>query len=227
MTEHPHPSPESAPADAPTHAVEFWETLYQERPQLWSGRANQVLTDVARTLAPGRALDLGSGEGGDSIWLAEQGWQVTGIDLSATALARAAGAAAARGIAEGSIRWVQADLTDWQPDGLYELVSACFLHAPAQIGFARESVLQRAATAVAPGGALLIVGHAAPPPWANAEHHHDEHLPTPAEVHEALGLDPAQWRVLASEVRSREGVGPDGGHGTLDDAVLLLERLSA
>jgi SAM-dependent methyltransferase len=159
---------------------DFWEDLYGQRTRIWSGRPNQALVDVAADLEPGRALDLGSGEGGDSFWLAERGWTVTGLDISATALTRAAAEAESRGIEEGRIRWLEQDLAVWTPadDERYDLVSACFLHAPAELDFPREEVLRRAAATVAPGGSLLVVGHAAFPPWSN-------HSDADAESHDA------------------------------------------
>jgi SAM-dependent methyltransferase len=219
MTDAEHPA-----ADPDQDAVDFWEDLYQQRDRIWSGRANHALVVVAETLAPGRALDLGSGEGGDSMWLAERGWQVTGIDISETALARAAAEARSRGLPEGRITWLQRDLSEWQPEGEFDLVSACFLHSPVE--FPRERVLRRAAGAVAPGGALLVVGHAAFPSWSNTPHHEQPVLPTAQEVFESLELAAAGWRVEISEARSREATGPDGQHGHLDDAVLLVRRIA-
>lgn len=64
----------------------------------WSGRVNPRLAEVAAGLPSGRALDLGCGEGADALWLAERGWQVVAVDISATALQRAAEAAAARNL---------------------------------------------------------------------------------------------------------------------------------
>jgi SAM-dependent methyltransferase len=150
---------------AETDATAFWENRYGEREQIWSGRPNRALVDVVEPLGvtPGHALDLGSGEGADSIWLAEQGWQVTGIDISATAVSRAGVHASDRGVAD-RITWLQADLAEWMPTDEYDLVSACFLHSP--VAFPREEVLRRAAGAVAPGGYLLVVGHAGFPPWS-------------------------------------------------------------
>ncbi|MGD8166040.1 class I SAM-dependent methyltransferase [Herbiconiux sp. P16] len=155
--------------DAATDATTFWEGRYREREQIWSGRPNRALVDVveALTVMPGRALDLGSGEGADSIWLAEQGWRVTGVDISATALSRAGEHASDREVAD-RITWVQADLASWIPPTGFDLVSACFLHSP--VAFPREEVLRRAAGAVAPGGHLLVVGHAGFPPWSRDAH---------------------------------------------------------
>ncbi|MCS5736360.1 class I SAM-dependent methyltransferase [Herbiconiux daphne] len=205
-------------------AAEFWEDLYQQRPQIWSGRANQALVDIAESLPPRRALDLGSGEGGDSIWLAEHGWQVTGIDISATALVRAAEHAASRGVPAERITWLKRDLADWRPDAAdsYDLVSACFLHSP--VAFPRDEVLRRAAEAIAPGGLLLVVGHAAFPSWSTTPAHDHPALPTATEVAESLQLDPTSWTIVIAENRSRDATGPDGQHGTLDDAVLLVRR---
>jgi len=73
-------------ATAAPSAREWWEARYAERDGIWSGRVNAVLASVTWGLPVGRALDLGCGEGGDVVWLAEQGWDVTGIDLSVTAL---------------------------------------------------------------------------------------------------------------------------------------------
>lgn len=90
-------------------------------------------------------------------------------------------------------------------------------------GFPRDEVLRAAANAVAPGGLLLVVGHAAPPPWADA-HAHEHHFPTVTEVLEALDLSPAGWRTDVAEVRAREATGPDGRPGTLTDTVVGATR---
>src|SRR5918994_591290 len=81
-------------------AERFWEDHYRRRERVWSGRPNAVLVDVAGSLQPGTALDLGCGEGGDAIWLAQQGWRVRAVDVSATALDRAAAEAATAGVVD-------------------------------------------------------------------------------------------------------------------------------
>ena len=105
-------------------------------------------------LAAGRAIDLGTGEGRNAIWLAERGWQVTAVDFSAAGLARAGRLAAERGV---SVDWVQADLLDYKPaPGGYDLVLVVYIHLPSA-SLAR--VFRAAAAAVAPGGTLLVIGH--------------------------------------------------------------------
>ena len=93
-----------------------WEEHYGERDRVWSGRVNVQFADVAADLPPGRALDLGCGEGADSVWLAERGWNVVAVDISETALGRAREAASSRGVSD-RIEFVALDLSDGFPDG--------------------------------------------------------------------------------------------------------------
>ena len=212
-------------------AKDFWETRYAESDAVWSGRVNAVLADVAGSLAPGRALDVGCGEGGDSIWLAKQGWSVTGVEISELALSRAAAAANAEGCAD-RIRWVSADLATWVPDGRYDLVSACFFQSPIELP--RADVLRRLAEAIAPGGRLLIVSHHTAPPWSRIAHgntvghEHAPHLPSAAEEVADLGLTgpdaQESWITEIAEERPRDVTGPDDQHATIHDAVVLLRR---
>ncbi|RKE22940.1 FAD-dependent oxidoreductase [Streptomyces sp. TLI_171] len=203
-------------------AIEFWENRYGESEQIWSGRPNASLTREAEGLKPGHALDLGCGEGGDAIWLAKQGWQVTAVDISQVALDRAAAHAAVEGVAD-RITWQRVDLANAFPSGSYDLVSAQFLHSPAE--FPRERVLRRAADAVAPDGILLIVSHAVLP----ARHERPEmHLPTPEETLAALQLAPDTWTVERAEEHARHD---HPGHPVADpdarphrDSTLRLHR---
>lgn len=213
MTE-PHP-------EAPNEHHAAWEEHYAAKPQVWSGRVNAQLAATVPALAGTRALDLGCGEGADAIWLAERGWTVVAVDVSATALDRARVAAQARGVAD-RIDFKQYDLTRSFPDGIFDLVSAQFLHSTVDMD--RAAILRRAAEAVAPGGALLIVDHAAAPSWATRLHHHE--FPSADAVAAALDLDPALWRRQLSTVE-RSAHGPEGEDVTLLDNVILLQRAAA
>ncbi len=94
----------------------FWNRRYQQVDRLWSTAPNAVLAALTPDLSPGRALDLGAGEGADAIWLAERGWTVTAVDVSPTALSRGRQRAEHLGNhLPGRITWIHADLTIWEP----------------------------------------------------------------------------------------------------------------
>lgn len=202
----------------PDEAVQFWEERYRSVERVWSGRVNPRLAEVVADLPAGRALDLGCGEGADALWLAERGWRVVAVDVSATALRRATQAASDRNLL-ARIDFQRHDLNESFPDGTFDLVSAQYLHSPARLE--RDGVLQRAAERVNRGGVLLIVDHGAPPPWAE---HHDHHFTGIEEVLGALDLNPPRWTRLRTEAVEREMVGPNGEVGSMADNVMVLRR---
>ena len=196
-----------------------WEEHYTAKPQVWSGRVNALLAEVVPQIAGTRALDLGCGEVADAIWLAEHGWTVTAVDISDTALAMARAAAVDRGLAD-RIDFQQHELTSSFPDGPFDLVSAQFLHSTLEMD--RSAILRRAAASLAPGGTLLIVDHAAAPPWASKLHHHE--FPSAESVVAGLALDSGQWERIRVESADRVARGPDGEEAVLVDNVILLRR---
>ena len=140
--------------DLAGEAATFWESHYRQREQIWSGNPNPQLVSEAIGLTPGKALDVGCGEGADAHWLAERGWQVTAVDISTVAIQRGAARAAERGAAVAQrIEWLVADITHWTPaEARYDLVSAQYFQLPKA---PREVIFRRLAAAVAPGGTLL------------------------------------------------------------------------
>ncbi|HEY4558928.1 MAG TPA: methyltransferase domain-containing protein, partial [Enteractinococcus sp.] len=68
--------------------AQTWNQRYQESERMWSGKVNTGLESMVSSLEPGTALDLGCGEGADVVWLAEQGWYATGVDISSGAIER-------------------------------------------------------------------------------------------------------------------------------------------
>jgi len=181
---------------------------------------NPVLVAETTDLAPGSALEVGCGEGVDALWLAGRGWRVTGVDISRVALARAAAQGRAQGL---EVEWQHADVLAVPPAaGVYDLVSAQFMHLPAA---ERVSLYGRLAAAVAPGGTLLIVAH----------HPSDLHTTmnrpslydmffTPEQL--VANLDPEAWQVLIAESRPRVAVDPQGCEVTIHDTVLKARRVA-
>ena len=133
---------------------EDWDRRYAGRDLIWSAKPNRFLAAETAGLTPGRALDLGAGEGRNAVWLAEQGWQVTALDFSGVALEKGERLARER---EVTVVWATADLREYVPphEG-FDLVVLLYVHLP---GAERAAVHARAAGAVAPGGTLLVVGH--------------------------------------------------------------------
>jgi SAM-dependent methyltransferase len=207
-------------------AVEYWNDRYRESSRIWSGKPNVELVNQVSGLEPGKALDLGCGEGADAIWLAQRGWQVTGVDVSSVALERAAQHAEEAGVAQ-QIDWQRHELGKSFPDGTFDLVSAQFLHSTVELP--REAILRSATEAVAPGGTLLIEGHLDWPDAAKHGHHADHpdiHFPTPAEVISDLHLDDGRWEILVSQEHGREQV-VDGKLLQRKDCTVKARRLTA
>ena len=203
-----------------THETkEHWEQHYGERERIWSGRVNVQFADVVGDLTPGRALDLGCGEGADSIWLAERGWTVVAVDISDTALGRAREAASVRGVAD-RIEFVQLDLSEGLPEGSFDLISSQFLHS--KVPLDRETILASAAAALLPGGVLVIVDHGAPPPWTSKLDHHE--FPSADEVVAGLNLSADEFEQVRVDAVERQAVGPEGEQRPWMDNVIVLRR---
>src|SRR5438874_929308 len=142
-----------------------WDARYSEREgSMWSGRPNGRLVAEVADVTPGRALDVGCGEGADAIWLARRGWKVTAIDISDVAIGRAREAAER---ARASVEWVCGDVLQTQlPARSFDLVS---LQYPALPKSAGEAAVQTLLHTVRPGGLVLAVYH-------DLDDEHREHM---------------------------------------------------
>jgi SAM-dependent methyltransferase len=129
---------------------EDWNRRFEERGLVHGGEPDPTVVSEVERLEPGRALDLGCGQGRNGAWLVRNGWVVTGVDFSDVALEAAREAAP-------DAQWSEADLREYEPaEAAYDLVLYAFVQLPAD---ERRTVLRRAAAALAPGGTLLVVGH--------------------------------------------------------------------
>jgi SAM-dependent methyltransferase len=175
-----------------TYDRDFWEERWSEVPpsRATERPPNAHLRAEAEDLRPGRALDAGCGHGSDALWLAARGWQVTGVDFSATALAHARAAAEATG---AEIEWVEGDLATWaRPPGQFDLVVSLYVHVAGSV----EEMVRRMAAGVAPGGTLLMVGH------------HPAGDQVQVSVEQAVAApDPDRWELVVAEDRPRAAAG--------------------
>lgn len=184
---------------APDPPGPAWNERYRSAPSLWSREPNAALVELATGLDPGRALDIGAGEGRNAVWLAARGWEVTALDVSDVALARAAERAAGAGV---EVRCVVAD---WRRHELaeasLELVVVSFMHPDRH---ERPSMFERAARALVAGGHLFVTGVHAVDHGRRGPPDRDR-LHTPERLREALrDLELVRCETVSYE-RQREG----------------------
>ncbi|WP_081809173.1 bifunctional 2-polyprenyl-6-hydroxyphenol methylase/3-demethylubiquinol 3-O-methyltransferase UbiG [Mycobacterium sp. URHB0044] len=211
------PSERHAARDAMTNSPAEWDERYSSTAQMFSGRPNGALVTEVSGLQPGRALDVGCGEGGDAVWLAGRGWQVTALDVSRVALDRAALRAQDAGV---HVEWLQSGIEDAPlAPGAFDLVSAQY---PALLRTPGKDAERALLEAVAPGGILLFVHHAdIDVEEAKARGFDPNDYVLPPNVAALLGDD---WEVTVHERRPRDVPAGAGAQHT-HDVVLRAHRL--
>ncbi len=135
--------------------ADAWDERYRAVDRLWSRDPNIFVADRLAGREPGVGLDLATGEGRNAIWLAGQGWEMTGVDFSSVALDKA------RSLSD-EVLWVEADLLTWEPDmtpdedGVFDLVLIAYLQLEAE---PLSEIVRRAGGWLRPAGELFMVGH--------------------------------------------------------------------
>jgi len=209
-------------AARPSANAQDWDDRYGDEP-LWSGNPNGSLVNEIDGLRPGTALDVGAGEGGDAIWLAEHGWKVTASDVSQRALDRVATGAHQRGV---NVESLLADANGWQPFGqrTFDLVSAQYASIPRTPD---GRGVHNLVAAVAPGGTLLVVSHDLEPMRAPVDPAHGRPYDPDAyvrveDVAAALRESP-DWTIDVHEKRERPPGSATAAHH-VEDVVLRATR---
>jgi SAM-dependent methyltransferase len=203
-------------ADHPAFGSQWWEQHYQGQAP-GRGAPSPHLVAELTGLTAGTALDAGCGTGADAVWLAQEGWQVTAVDVSPTVVGHAERLATEQAPELAArISWVVADLTVWEPPVRYDLVVSQYVHPdvpfPAFVG--------RLAHSVAPGGTLLVAGH------DHADSHSAARAPEPASIGpDAVTsvLDADLWDVDVAETRTRQ-VRHGPAAETMHDLVVVARR---
>ncbi|MGB3256766.1 MAG: class I SAM-dependent methyltransferase [Ornithinimicrobium sp.] len=197
---------------------EEWDERYAESDRIWSGEPNGALIAEVSGMAPGRVLDVGCGEGADAIWLAQQGWTVTALDVSTVALERARAHAA---VAEVDVQFVHSGLLDADfTTGSFDLVSALYPALRHTHEHDTEGVLL---DLVSGEGTVLFVHHV-------LDHDHDQGDEAPRfDPADYVGVDDVRkrldspWIVDVDEERDRAITGGGGAHH-VRDRVLRAHR---
>ena len=187
-----------------------WNKIWSTMGESYSS-PDDAMVEHVQGLEPGRALELGCGTGGNAIWLAEQGWEVTAVDYSEVAIDKGK----RRAQSGASIEFIVADASTYNPDGLYDLVTSFYIQLRSE---QRKKMLANAVGVLAPGGTLLFVSHdqASPPSgWS------DEDLQTLTTAEQVIsdmpGLKTEQAYVKKEERGTHaEGCEPVEHHGTGD-----------
>lgn len=200
-----HTIVEVTAADGPGRGARAWDERYREADG--PREPHPAVVETATGHAPGSVLDLACGTGRHSLWLAENGWDVTALDFSRVGIETLRRAATERDL---RIDAQVGDARAWSPPGgaRYDLVLMSFVHLP--------GVLTRATRWVAPGGRLLVVGHSASTPSGVGPS--DPRLRLD-RIDLAARVTGARMRVLrAAEVRR------ETADGTTTDVVVLAVR---
>jgi SAM-dependent methyltransferase len=193
----------------PTYDQAFWEqlwtkTLLEHADKVAARAPNAQLVHALAGMPAGRALDAGCGHAAETLWLATQGWEVTAVDFSASALAhgRAMSEALGTSIAE-RITWIEGDLATWAASsGPFDLVVSLYVHVAGSL----KEAIRKLGDEVAVGGTLLMIGHRPIDPATGA-------LTSAAgqvqvSVDDAIAvLDREHWEVLVADERRRAVAG--------------------
>jgi SAM-dependent methyltransferase len=207
-----------ASADGVKITAAEWDERYASAEQVWSGQPNAALVTEVTELKPGRALDVGCGEGADAVWLSSRGWDVTALDVSHVALERAA--VHARNMS-AQVQWMHAGLLEAPlPAGVFDLVSAQY---PALLRTPDNDAERALLALVIPGGVLLVVHHGDVDVDVAKTHGFDPaDYVNPSDVAALLDDD---WQIEVDEKRPRPA--PSGGAGAhhTHDVLLKARRL--
>jgi 2-polyprenyl-3-methyl-5-hydroxy-6-metoxy-1,4-benzoquinol methylase len=165
--------------------LERWNQRFGAAEYIFGTAPNAFLASHASLLAPGqRALCVADGEGRNSVWLAEQGLEVSAFDLSPVGVEKARKLARSRGV---EVRYEVASVYGWRwPEAEFDLVVAIFVQFadPAMRAF----MFERMVAALRPGGLVLVEGY------------------TPAQLKHATG-GPKQVDQLYTEELLRQAFG--------------------
>lgn len=158
-----------------------WDERYGADEYVYGTVPNDFLAEVAARIPPGRVLCLADGEGRNSAWLAERGYQVTAVDASAVGLRKGQRLAAERGV---RVTAVHADLAEYRIEpGAWSGIVSIFAHLPPEV---RRALHRGVVDGLAPGGAFVLEAY------------------TPAQLGRGTGGPPTPDRMMTLDALREE-----------------------
>ena len=197
-----------------------WDRRYDRDDYVWALEPNRFLPGLVADLSSARVLDLACGEGRNAVWLARQGWTVTGVDFSAVGVEKGRRLAADAGV---DVEWLVADVTTWPGrPGAFDLVIVFYVQLPPP---ERAAMLRTAALALAPGGRFVMVAHDLLNLTAGVGGPQDATvLPTPMAVEADLLAAGVPDLTVARAERIHRAVETDSGPREAIDCLVVARR---
>jgi SAM-dependent methyltransferase len=196
---------------------ERWQGRYGIADYLF-GKAPNYFLASRKPLLPksGRALAVADGESRNGVWLAEQGLDVTAIDFSEAAQAKAAALAKERGV---TIKLIHADVHAWNyPQDAFDVVVEIFTQFSTPAERPRKWAGMR--KALKPGGMLILQGYTEKQlQYGTGGPSEIERLYTRAMLEQAFG-DLRDLKIVEEELEMHEGV----AHGGMSAVIGLTGR---
>ncbi len=131
-----------------------WNDRYSASEHLWIQDPDPSLVEATANLIPATALDIGAGEGRNSIHLARNHWTVTSVDLSSVALGRLEQNAERLGLKISTFCGSVEEFS--KSAGQFDLIVIANIHPPLSD---RKELYALAKNLLADGGRLFLIGH--------------------------------------------------------------------
>jgi SAM-dependent methyltransferase len=199
-----------------TNVAEYFDDLYGRFGRYWWRRADpyssraedyptslltQLTLRLIRGRDPGRALDLGAGEGADSIRLAKMGYKVTAVDISEVATEKIRQFATEAGV---DISVETADISEYYPEGEFDVIICNgVLHYIRD----KDSVLDRIQGVTAARGVNVVSS------WTTFTPVPDSHNSVPVYCDEENGAIARAYRSWDIKLLYLEHDKPEESHG--------------
>lgn len=116
---------------------EVWDERYKSEEFIYGVEPNNFLKEYLQKISPGKILLPGDGEGRNSVYAAQQRWEVTAFDYSFSGKEKALNLAKKNNV---NIKYLVTDVDTFIPEEKYDLISIIFFHLPkeSRISFHRK-----------------------------------------------------------------------------------------